>query len=82
MNENKLYIKAVDLDEIYSFIVEGFSFETIYGPRILFEVLKFWNSIFWIVQTTLDGKTTKTKVIDLDEIYNFVVDNYFIINHL
>ena len=22
---------------------------------------------------TLDGKTTKTKVVDLDEIYNFVV---------
>ena len=59
-----------------------FSFENIYGPRILFEALKFWNSIFQIVQTTLDGKTTKTKVVDLDEIYNFVVDNYFIRNHL
>ena len=59
-----------------------FSFETTYGPIILFEALKFWNSIFQIVQMTLDGKTTKTKVVDLDEIYNFVVDNYFIRNHL
>ena len=59
-----------------------FSFETIYGPRILFEALKFWNSIFQIVQTALDAKMTKTKVVDLDEIYNFIVDNYFIRNHL
>jgi hypothetical protein len=31
---------------------------------------------------TLDGKMTKTKVIDFDENYNFVVDNYFIRNYL
>ena len=59
-----------------------FSFENIYGPRILFEALKFWNLIFQIVQTTLDGKMTKTKIEDLDEIYNFEVDNYFSINYL
>ena len=59
-----------------------FSFETMYGPRILFEALKFWNSIFLIVQTTLDGKMTKTKVVDLNEIFNFVANNYFIRNHL
>jgi len=53
-----------------------FSFKIIYGPKILFEVLKFWNSIFWNVQTTLDEKMTNTKI------YNFVVDNYFITNHL
>jgi hypothetical protein len=48
-----------------------FSFETIYSLKILFEALKFWN-----VQTTTDGKTTKI------EIYDFVVDNFFIRNHL
>jgi hypothetical protein len=31
---------------------------------------------------TLDEKMTKTKVVDLDEINNFVFDNYFIRNHL
>ena len=59
-----------------------FSFETIYGPRILFEALKFWNSFFWIIQMALDEEMTKSKVVELDEIYNFVVDNYFIRNHL
>ena len=29
-----------------------------------------------------DGKSTKTKVGDLDENYNFVVDDFFIWNHL
>ena len=29
--------------------------------------------------TTLsDGEITKTKVVDLDEFYNFVVDDFFI----
>jgi len=51
-----------------------FLFETICGPRILFEALKFGNSFFFqIVQMTLDGKMTKTKIVDLD---------YFIRNHL
>jgi hypothetical protein len=27
---------------------------------------------------TLDGKMNKIKVVNLNEIYNFVVDNYFI----
>ncbi len=27
-------------------------------------------------------KKTKVKVIDLDELYNFIVDNFFIWNHL
>ena len=31
---------------------------------------------------TSDGKSTKTKVIDLDENYNFVVDDFFIWNYL
>jgi len=30
----------------------------------------------------LDGEATKTKVIDLEKLCNFVVDNFFIWNHL
>jgi hypothetical protein len=30
----------------------------------------------------LDGEMTKTEVVDLDEIYNFVVGNFYIGNHL
>jgi hypothetical protein len=29
-------------------------------------------------QTILDGKMTKTKVVDLDENYKFLEDNFFI----
>jgi len=31
---------------------------------------------------TSDGEMTKTKVVDLKKLYNFVVDNFFIWNHL
>ena len=31
----------------------------------------------------LDGEMTKTKIVDLEELYNYVVDNFFFIwNHL
>jgi hypothetical protein len=30
--------------------------------------------------TLSDGETTKTKVIDLNELYNFVVEDFFIWN--
>ena len=31
---------------------------------------------------TSDGQIAKTKVIDLKKLWNFVVDNFFIWNHL
>jgi hypothetical protein len=37
------------------------------------------NNVYYIL---LDGEMTKTKVIDLDGFYQFVVDNLFIWNHL
>jgi hypothetical protein len=36
----------------------------------------------WFFQTTLDGETTKTKVVDLKMLCNFIVDNFFIGNLL
>ena len=35
-----------------------------------------------IFQTTSDGKTTKIKVVGLEKLRKFVVDNYFIWHHL
>jgi len=29
-----------------------------------------------------DGEMVKTKFIDLEELYNFIVDNFFFWNHL
>jgi hypothetical protein len=31
---------------------------------------------------TSDGETTKIKVVDLEKLWNFVVDNFLIWNHL
>jgi hypothetical protein len=44
-------------------------------PEFCLKHSNFEIQNFRIVQTTLDGKMTI-------EIYNFVVDNYFIRNHL
>jgi hypothetical protein len=39
------------------------------------QILTIWIQIY---QMTLDGETTKTKDVDPDENYNFVVDDLFI----
>ena len=40
------------------------------------------HSEFWNFQTTSDGQTTKKKVVYLKMLYNFIVANFFILNHL
>jgi hypothetical protein len=59
-----------------------FHLKTFMVPEFGLKQSNFEIQIFRSVQTTLDGKMTKTKVVDLDEIYNFVVGNNFIRNHL
>ena len=44
----------------------------------MFESLIFSNLIFWIIWMNLDIEITKSKLVDLNEIYNFVVDIFFI----
>ena len=41
--------------------------------KTMSEFKKFKIRIF---QTTSDGKTTKTKVVGLEKLWNFVVDNF------
>jgi hypothetical protein len=41
----------------------------------MFDFLKFEIQNF---QTTLDGETDKTKIIALDDINNFIVENVFV----
>ena len=48
----------------------------------MFEILIFWNLNFLIIRMNLDGEITKTEVVDLNEIYNFVADDLSIWNHL
>jgi hypothetical protein len=44
--------------------------------------LEFSHSKFEIFQTTSDEEATKTKVVDLKKLFNFVFDNFFTWNHL
>jgi hypothetical protein len=45
----------------------------------MFEFLKFKISIF---KMSSNGEMTKKKVVDLEKLCNFVVDNFFIWNYL
>jgi hypothetical protein len=45
----------------------------------MFEFIKFE---IWMFRMTLDGETTKIKVVDPKRLYNFVADNFLIWNHL
>jgi hypothetical protein len=59
LDEDRLYIKIVDLDTIYNFVVGKFSFETMYSPKYLFSVLRFWNLRFKIF----------VKILSIDMVY-------------
>ena len=47
--------------------------------KIMFELLTFQIQNF---QKTADEETIKPNVVDLEKLYNFVVENFFIWNHL
>ena len=72
-DEDELYIKVVVPDEIYNFLVQTFfNLRLFVCPNIF-----IWNNLsnenyvwflkfkIWNFQTTPDGETPKTKVIDL-----------------
>jgi hypothetical protein len=50
-----------------------FSFEIILSTLSIFEFLKFKIQI---LKTTSDGKTINMKVVDLEKLWNFVVDDF------
>ena len=51
------------------------TFEIIWCPNSMTEVLTIWNSN---LLNALDGETTNIKVVDLDKNNNFLVDDFFI----
>ena len=51
-------------------------------PKFCLKRSNFEIQFFRIVQMTLNEKMAKTKVVNLDEVYYFVVDNYFIRDNL
>ncbi len=54
-----------------------FSVEIIQYLKMLFEVVIFSNLNSNYFKKNIYRKMTKIKVIDLDELYNFVVDDLF-----
>jgi hypothetical protein len=81
-DEQMTKIKVIDLDELYNFYVHDF----FKWNHLLFEnVVSIWYFLkfkFWIVETKSDREMTKTKIVDLNDLWNFVVDNFSIWIHL
>jgi hypothetical protein len=67
-DENKLYIKIVELDEIYNFLVDKIFVWDHLGFQIYKLSLIFWISNFWIFQIALDREMFYIKVVVLDEV--------------
>jgi hypothetical protein len=54
---------------------QNFSFKS---SRLSKTAFKFVKSTKQILQTTLDDKNIKAKVVELQKIFYFIVDNFFI----
>ena len=75
-------IKVLDLDELFNFVVDDFFnwnhlvFENVVWSCHIFKFkFKLFKKILYI-------KMTKLKVVNLDKLYNFIVDIFSIWNHL
>ena len=68
-------MKVVDLKKLYDFLVANFLFEIFYQWKIILVDFTFEIRIW---QTTSDGQMTKTKVVHLKALCNFVINNTFI----
>ena len=81
-DEEMTKIKVVHLDELYNFHVHDFFIRI----HLVFQNV-VWICLFlifkiWMVQTESHENFSKIKVIDLVEIYNFYVHDFFIWHHL
>jgi hypothetical protein len=63
--------KVVHLDALYNFVVDNFSIWNHLLPEKSIWISHILKFKFYIVQSNLDREMTKTKVVDLDELYNF-----------
>jgi hypothetical protein len=77
-NEDKLYIKIVDPDALYNFVVTKFSMWNWLESQNIVSKMDFE---IWNFQTTSNVDMARTKVVVLNTIHNFVVD-FFIWSHL
>jgi hypothetical protein len=81
-NKEMTKIKVIDNDELYNFVDDNFFIWNILLSQKSIWISHILNFKFRIVKKKLDGEMTKTNIVDLNEFYNFVVDYFFIWNHL
>jgi hypothetical protein len=70
-------IKIVDLDQFYNFVVDDFFKWNHLVFQIVVWICHLLKFKIWIIQTESHEKMTKIKVVDLDELYNFRVHDFF-----
>jgi hypothetical protein len=75
-------IKVIDLDVFYNFVVCNFSTWSHLLSKTYVRISQTLKLKVRIVQTKFDGEMFKMKTIDLNEFYNFIVDEFFIWNRL
>jgi len=75
-------IKIVDLNEFYNFVVYNLFIWNHLLPKFYVWISHILKFKLRIVQTNSDGKMIKTKVIDLDELYNSVFADFSIWNNV
>jgi hypothetical protein len=92
-DKDELYTKVVALDKIYNFVVQNvciwnrFDAE-IFDPQDFIELIPKESTCSIVtgecivVGKDMDEETTKTKVVDPKKLWNFIVENFFIWNHL
>jgi len=71
-------IKIIDLDQFYIFYVDDFFIWNYLVPQNSVRSSNILKFKIRTVQTKSYGKMTNTKVVDLDALYNFVVDIFSI----
>ena len=59
LNENNFYMKIIDLDEIYNFLVLSFSFEAVKTLKKINDIFRL-NGIFDFSHLQFDGVRTQT----------------------
>lgn len=69
----ELTTKVVISNDIQLCSSQQFLFKIIYASRIHFEVVTFRVRSF---EQSSDGQTTNTTIVDIKNIYNFVVHNF------
>ena len=69
--------KVVDLDELYNFVVAHFSFEIILLCQNSIRIYQILKLKFIITETNSDEEMTKIKVVDLDDLYDFYIHDFF-----